>query len=459
MDVTETARRRSETQAPQWTLRLLYSGDDGLMARPAESLERGSLQLGRAAEGGLSLPGDRRASRHHATVTLTKRSAPKSAGGVELTSIQLVDQQSKNGTFVNGQRVSHCELFDGDLLRIGDSFLLLRKETPHDGGDRPIAGVIGSSPAMRALRRDLQQFSQNTSTVLLTGDTGTGKEVCAQALHRLSPRAQHPFVVLDCGAVPRTLIESELFGHEAGTFSSSQRSRPGLFEQAHGGTLFIDEIGELPFEHQPVLLRALEQGVIRRAHGSTPIKIDVRVIAATNRDLPRMIDEQLFRADLYARLGELQLCLPPLAQRREDILELLAHLLSPWAPPGNQGAPRFAPDLVEALLLHPFPFNVREVVKLAGELRVRAAGAELLTLPLIEHRLQRPASLADTDSQDDDDEITPSDGGRRKAPSRETLENILEETGGVISEVARRIGCSRKQVYRHLEAHGLSLKK
>jgi len=452
MEVTETARRLSEAQAPMWTLRLLYSGDDGIVARPPEILSRGSVSLGRTTAGELAISGDRRASRHHANV--------KVEGSDESLAISIVDNQSKNGTFVNGTRITECPLYDGDFLRIGDSFFLLRKEPIETAIDRPIAGVIGSSPVMRGLRRDLHQFAPSHATILLTGETGTGKEVCAQALHRLSPRVQHPFVVLNCGAVPRTLIESELFGHEAGAFTSAQRSRPGLFEQAHSGTLFIDEIGELPLEQQPVLLRALEQGVVRRVGSSAAIKIDVRVIAATHRDLPQMMAAQLFRSDLFARLAGLQLRLPPLHERREDILELLAHILSPWAPPSNQGAPRFSPDLVEALLLHPFPFNVREVVKLGGELRARAAGSEQLNLSLIEHRLQRPSPPTDPG---DDDESTPranEGASRRKAVlTRAGLEQILAESGGVISEVARRLGCSRKQVYRYLDMHGLSVTK
>lgn len=450
---TETARSLEGTQTPLLTLRLLYSGEAGIVTRPGELLDAGSLAIGRAVEEGLSLPEDRRASRHHATIEVR--------GSRSAHEVSVVDQGSKNGTFVNGRRVNEARLREGDLLRIGDSFLLLRTEPIAAAVDRPVAGLIGLSPAMRLLRREIHQIAPAPSTVLLLGETGTGKEVCAQALHRLSGRSQQPLVVLDSGAVPRSLIESELFGHEAGAFTGAQRQRQGLFEQAHGGTLFIDELGELPLELQPMLLRALEQGTVRRVGGGAPLKTDVRVIAATHRDLLKMVDEQRFRPDLYARLCEVQLHLPPLRERSEDVLVLLANAL------GAAPAPRFSPDLVEALLLHRWPFNVREVVKLAGELRARGAGQPVLGLDLVHHRLQGSRSLDKSGerSGETSTERTAGESGpespaleRREAPpTRAAIEQLLAESGGVISEMARRLGCSRKQVYRYLEQHGLSL--
>jgi DNA-binding NtrC family response regulator len=459
MEVTETARKLSDTRAAQRTLRLLYTAEAGVLSRSGELLEPGGLPIGRAVEKGLSLPDDRRASRHHATLIVERE--PDRSSGESPAAVRIVDNQSKNGTFVNGARIQEIALQDGDVIRIGDSLFLFRIDPVAALLDRPIAGLIGTSPAMRALRREIHQFAPTQSAVLLLGETGTGKEVCAQALHRLSPRSHQPLVVVDCGAVPRSLIESELFGHEAGAFTSAQRSRIGLFEQANGGTLFIDEIGELPIEQQPVLLRALEQGTVRRVGGSAPIRFDVRVIVATNRELSRMVAAQTFRGDLYARMAELIIRLPPLSARREDILELLLHALSRSPSGGSTRSLRLTPDLAEALLLHPFPFNVREVVKLAGELLARAAGSDLLTLSMLEHRLQRPpAPAAEPERPPPTPDAASLRRGRESAQlDREGLGRILSETQGSISEVARRLGCSRKQVYRYLEMHGLNPSK
>jgi DNA-binding NtrC family response regulator len=443
---TETAPTLQSARRPLLTLRLLYSGEAGVAARPAELLTPGALPIGRAVEPGLCLPADRRASRHHATLEVAS----------DETAVTVRDHGSKNGTFVNGARITQAALGDGDLLRIGDSFFILRHEPIASAVDTPIEGVVGISPAMRALRRELRLLAPTASTVLLLGETGTGKEVCAQALHRLSERRAQPLVVLDGGAVPRTLIESELFGHEAGAFTGAQRGRPGLFEQASGGTLFIDELGELPLELQPMLLRALEHGTIRRVGGAAPLRVEVRVIAATNRDLQREVASQHFRADLYARLAEITLRLPPLRERREDILPLLLHALG--AP-----APRLSPELVESLLLYPWPFNVREVIKLATELQTRGRGAPVLELELIAHRLQtQPAAATSRQPTAAAPPLpasavqpSPVAATRLTQPSREELLRLLQSATGGISELARHFGCSRKQIYRWLDLHGL----
>lgn len=440
---TETARTLQTARRPLLTLRLLYSGDAGVSVRPGELLSPGALSIGRVVEPGLSLPADRRASRHHATITVN----------ADETAVTVRDQGSKNGTFVNGERITEAPLRDGDLLRIGDSFFLLRHEPVDSAVDTPLDGVVGISPAMRALRRELRLLSPTRTTVLLLGETGTGKEVCAQALHRLSERREQPLVVLDGGAVPRTLIEAELFGHEAGAFTGAQRSRQGLLEQASGGTLFIDELGELPLDLQPMLLRAIEHGTIRRVGSTTALRVDVRIIAATNRDLQREVQSKHFRADLYARLAEISLRLPPLRERREDVLPLLLHAL-------GSPTPRLSPELVEALLLHPFPFNVREVMKIAAELRTRGQGAAVFDIELIAHRLSRPAAAGSVPAPTPrsgpvEVRSRPEPATRLTQPSREELQRLLQTATGGVSEVARHLGCSRKQIYRWMDLHGL----
>jgi len=443
---TETARTLQTARRPLLTLRLVYSGDAGVSSRPGELLSAGTLAIGRAVEPGLCLPADRRASRHHATLEVA----------ADETEVTVRDHASKNGTFVNGARITQAALRDGDLLRIGDSFFILRFEPVASAVDTPIEGVVGISPAMRALRQELRLLAPTATTVLLLGETGTGKEVCAQALHRLSERRSQPLVVLDGGAVPRSLIEAELFGHEAGAFTGAQRVRQGLFEQASGGTLFIDELGELPLELQPMLLRAIEHGTLRRVGGTAPLRVEVRVVAATNRDLLREVHSQHFRADLYARLAEITLRLPPLRERREDILPLLLHAL-------GEPAPRLSPELVEALLLHPWPFNVREVIKVATELRTRARGAPVLELELIAHRLQPPSVPAAGPPPPAAAAPPVASAARSPAPSasrlvqptRSELQQLLQSATGGVSEVARHFGCSRKQIYRWMDLYGL----
>lgn len=450
---TETARTLQTARRPLLTLRLVYSGDAGVSSRPPELISSGAgagasaLPIGRAVEPGLCLPSDRRASRHHATLEVA-------ADEAEVT---VRDHGSKNGTFVNGARITHAALRDGDLLRIGDSFFILRYEPVASAVDAPIEGVVGISPAMRALRRELHLLAPTATTVLLLGETGTGKEVCAQALHRLSERRSQPLVILDGGAVPRSLIESELFGHEAGAFTGAQRVRQGLFEQASGGTLFIDELGELPLELQPMLLRAIEHGTIRRVGGTAPLRVEVRVVAATNRDLLREVQSQHFRADLYARLAEITLRLPPLRERREDVLPLLLHAL-------GKPAPRLSPELVHGLLLHSWPFNVREVIKLATELHTRGRDTPVLDLELIAHRLQPPSAppaasprppAAVAPPVASEVRSAPAPSFRFTQPTREELQQLLQSATGGVSEIARHFGCSRKQIYRWMDLHGL----
>lgn len=448
---TETARSLRTAQRPLLTLRLLFSGDAGVLTRPGELLSPGATAIGRAVEHGVSLPADRRASRHHATVEVSD----------DEESVAVIDQGSKNGTFVNGARISKSPLTEGDILRVGESFFILRHEPVASAVDSPIEGVVGISPAMRLLRRELRLLAPTRSTVLLLGETGTGKEVAAQALHRLSDRRGQPLVVLDGGAVPRNLIESELFGHEAGAFTGAHKVRQGLFEQASGGTLFIDELGELPLELQPMLLRAIEQGTIRRVGGNAPMQVDVRVVAATNRDLLAEVDKGRFRADLYARLAEISLRLPPLRERREDVLVLVQLGLStPPAPP-----PRLTPELVEALLLHSWPFNVREVLKWAAELRTRGQGQAVLDVDLIAHRLKSAAPPASASASADVAPVSTRSSGELRGrtepatrfvqPSKAELERLLADANGSISEVARQFGCSRKQIYRWMDLHGL----
>ncbi|MGI9427133.1 MAG: sigma-54-dependent transcriptional regulator [Bythopirellula sp.] len=218
--------------------------------------------------------------------------------------------------------------------------------------------LIGKTPAMQKVKVLIEKVAPTNSTVLILGETGTGKELVARALHDNSTRAENPFVAINCGALPETLIESELFGHRKGAFTGADDHRVGLFEVAHGGTIFLDEIGELPKAMQAKLLRVLESGEIRRVGENKPITVDVRVVCATHRDLPAMVAEEDFREDLMYRINTFEISLPPLRERIDDVPDLALHLLSRF----RRGAEaKLADDAVEALRGHVWPGNVREL--------------------------------------------------------------------------------------------------
>src|SRR6266567_2695327 len=250
----------------------------------------------------------------------------------EDTAYLLVDLGSTNGTFINRVRVKEAYLKPGCTIGLGNTevkfhaadekleILPSRKERLGD--------MVGRHVKMRELYAVLEKIAPTATTVVIEGETGTGKEVVAQTIHELSTRASGPIMVFDCGAVPDNLIESELFGHEKGSFTGAIMTRQGLFEMAHGGTLFLDELGELPLDLQPKLLRALEQREIRRVGSNKPIKVDVRIIAATNRNLEDEVRAGRFRQDLFYRLSVVKVFLPPLRERIDDLAVLVKHFLN-----------------------------------------------------------------------------------------------------------------------------------
>ena len=238
----------------------------------------------------------------------------------------------------------------------------------------PSTELIGQAPAMRALFRAIGRFAQVPLSVLITGETGTGKELVARALHRESPRADKPFVALNTAAIPAELLESELFGHEAGAFTGAQRRHPGRFEQADGGTLFLDEIGDMPASLQTRLLRVLAEGEFFRVGGRELIRVDVRVIAATHQPLEALVEQGRFRADLLHRLDVVRLHLPPLRDRREDIALLAARFLAHAAARLQLPARRLSPAALERLQAHVWPGNVRELENLCWRLAALAPG-------------------------------------------------------------------------------------
>jgi len=245
------------------------------------------------------------------------------------------------------------------------------------GDDSGPTELLGKAPAMQQVFRAIGRLSRSAVTVLITGESGTGKELVARALHDHSPRASRPFIALNTSAIPSELLESELFGHEKGSFTGADSQRRGRFEQADGGTLFLDEIGDMPTALQTRLLRVLAEGEFYRVGGQTPVRVDVRVVAATHQDLEDRVARGLFREDLFHRLNVIRIELPPLRSRREDIADLLAHYLRVAATELGVDAKTMAPDALAALEAYGWPGNVRELVNLCRRLTVLAPGTEV----------------------------------------------------------------------------------
>ena len=286
------------------------------------------------------------------------------------TGYVLVDNSSTNGTFINKVRVREAFLKPGCTVAVGQSLLKFnaREEEVQivpSRADR-CGSLIGGNAKMREIYSIIEKIAPTATTVVIDGETGTGKEVVAQVIHSLSPRSRNELVVFDCGAVPPNLIESELFGHEKGSFTGAVMSREGLFEQANGGTLFLDELGELPIDLQPKLLRALESREVRPVGSTKAHKVDVRIIAATNRNLEDEVRAGRFRQDLFYRLSVVRLHLPSLAARLDDIPVLVQHFLDHGSynrtPAGTPKVRGVARDAMAALSTYPWPGNVRELV-------------------------------------------------------------------------------------------------
>lgn len=435
-DITVRSIAREERPSHTSSVRILFEAERGPVQLPAILLGSEPMTVGRqVTERGIVVR-DPRVSRRHAVFHRTK------AGGVRL------EDTSSNGTFVNGVRVREAVVLeDGDLVRVGDSFLVVRS-APASGGDADVPAIMGRHPAMRTLRRTIAAVAPTDAKVLIVGESGTGKELVAHAIHEHSGRPG-PFIAVNCGAIPESLAESQLFGHVAGAFTGAQAAHDGFVRAANGGTLFLDEIGELSPVLQPKLLRALEEGKVVPVGRTEPIDVDVRLVAATNRDLLSDVDEGRFRGDLYARLVGYVIHTVPLRERREDVLPLLESFLGPDAP-----AP--SPDLAEALLLHPFRFNVRELKELATQLRIDGAGMSELPLSLVQRRLEPPMSTAASRVTARMPTVSAKDS-QQPAPTREQVDALMREHRANISQVARALGRSRRQVYRYLELWDLSL--
>ncbi len=272
----------------------------------------------------------------------------------------LQDLDSTNGTFISGARVGRAELPLGVAVQVGDSELVLEaREAPEPPRAETFEGMISRDPAMRQVFDLVERVGASDAAATILGETGTGKELVARALHARSSRKDGPFVPVNCSAIAESLIESELFGHEKGAFSGADRMRKGAFEEADRGTIFLDEIGELPVDLQPKLLRVLELGEVKRVGASRPIQVNVRIVAATHRDLRAAVRAGKFREDLFYRLCVVPITVPPLRQRRGDVLALAETFLARAAPRGL--AVRWSPEALQELEAYDWPGNVRQL--------------------------------------------------------------------------------------------------
>jgi DNA-binding NtrC family response regulator len=377
---------------------------------------------------------DRTVSRVHAEIELSERG------------YRLRDLGSRNGLWVGGLRVSDCYLRPGTMLGIGKNEVAFH--VLGEGAQIAIAPeasfgrLIGQSVPMRSLFATLRRVAQSNTTVLITGESGTGKDLAAEAIVLEGARAASPFVVVDCGALVPTLVEAELFGHERGAFTGAVEARAGAFERANGGTVFLDEIGELPLSIQPKLLRALESREVRRVGANRPVAIDVRVLAATHRALAAEVNRGSFRSDLYYRLAVVEVTMPPLRERLADVPLLVARILEDLGRDPREVSQATLSDL----MAYAWPGNVRELRNFVeravamdeapppGDLAVAGEGP-----PIVDHRL-------------------PFGEAKQKIVEsfeRSYVEILLAAHGGNVSAAARAARMDRMHLYKLAERYGV----
>jgi transcriptional regulator with GAF, ATPase, and Fis domain len=415
-------------------------------------IDRDCFRIGRSPDNDLSFA-DVKVSREHCEIV-------KDARGAYLLRVLA----STNPTYLDSVDIGVGEVYlhADAVITLGEVKLKVQRfaERVLPSERDSFGDLCGRQPAMRLIFGLLERLAPSNATLLIGGETGTGKDLLARAVHAASLRAKGPFEVVDCGAVVGTLIESELFGHEKGAFTGALETRKGAFERAHKGTLFLDEIGELPMEVQPKLLRAIESRKIRRVSGQREIEVDIRIVAATHRDLKLEVDRGRFRQDLYFRLAVVPLDLPPLRERRDDIPLIATQLLKRLA--SESGADNAALELssadLQALSAHDWPGNVRELrnVLERSALLARAGGEGVL------HVLGLPANQAAPSALQTP--ATAFDPNRSYRQTREVWENefernyvswLLARHAGNVSSAARAADMDRKYLHKLAKKHGL----
>ena len=419
--------------------------------RGEERLIAGDVfRIGKSAENDLAL-GDDTVSRMHCEIRRDRRG------------YLLVDLGSTNGTLLDGVEIKEGVLKPGMVVTVGKVELKVRPYAERieilPSEATRFGECVGSTLAMRQLFGVAERLGPSDATVLIGGETGTGKDVLARSIHAISPRKNKPFLVVDCGAVVGTLIESELFGHEKGAFTGATASRAGAFELANGGTLFLDEIGELPLDLQPKLLRALEQRSFRRVGGSREIRVDIRVIAASKRNLRMEVERGKFREDLYFRLAVVPMELPPLRERRDDIPVLAEKLLESIASLDATGqTPRaITKGALDALRAHDWPGNVRELrnvleraaylARATGQKEIGSVGMPGAVAP----KDEGPLAFSFEPGKSYRDTRAEWEAGFEKA----YVSWLLDRHGGNSSAAARAADMDRKYLHKLARRHGV----
>ena len=399
---------------------------------------------------------------HHATVSRRHAQVWWDVAGHHA----VRDAGSRHGTLLASSVIGQQPraLADGDLLRLGDVFVVYELVVDEDGDGVDRDMLPGASPAVARLRARVARAAPDPSPALVTGDTGVGKEWVARELHRLS-RRKGPLVAVNCATLTPDLVESQLFGHVRGAFTGATGDAEGLFRQADGGTLFLDEIGELPLALQPKLLRVVQDGVVQPVGSSKAVPVDVRLVAATNRELAASVEAGEFRRDLHARLAKWELRVPSLAARRGDLLDWVDRLWRAWHLERDEvnPPPRFTPGAAAAILGAPWLDNLRGLDRLVHELAGQGLGTiDTPELPDWLHAAEPARALASPSGPPPEGAVvapaaasTAPGVARPPVPSREEFIAAWERLGGSVRAVARHFGRDRRQIYRWLEAHGL----
>jgi DNA-binding NtrC family response regulator len=433
------------------------------------TFDRDVITIGATDDNDLAI-GDETVSRHHCRISL------------EGDAFVIKDLESTNGTFINRIRIKEAWLKPDCTIQLGTSELRFQPVDERVNivpSDRQRLGsMIGRNEKMREIYAILEKIAPTDATVVVEGETGTGKEVVARTVHELSRRREGPFIVFDCGAVPENLIESELFGHEKGSFTGAISTRQGLFEMAHGGTVFLDELGELQLDLQPKLLRVLEQREVKRVGGVKPIKVDVRVVAATNRDLEKEVRGGRFREDLFYRLSVVRLILPPLRNRKEDISLLVKHFLKNGrynqTREGGKKVGGLSRDTMERIMGYDWPGNIRELHNVI-ERAVSFADTDTVEVrDLPDHVAGRPnpftplatvdtqvqaasGAAAPTPPEMDFDKATFKDAKEQWVSSfeKDYIEHLLTKNENNISHAAREADIDRKYFRKLMKKYGI----
>jgi len=370
----------------------------------------------------------------------------------------IQDQESTNGTFFEGSRVKEMVLGPGATIRVGQTLLKIvpREQNlcPEPSADDSFYGVVGACRKMREIFAILEEVAQTDLTVLIEGETGTGKEALAEAIHQHSQRSDKPFVIVDCTTIPRDLAESELFGHRKGSFTGAMADRTGLFEQGAGGTLFIDEVGDLTPQLQPKLLRALERHEIRPVGAEQTTRVDARVIAATNTNLKEKISDGSFREDLFYRLAVVSIRLPPLRERGDDLGRLAEHFLKEAS--GGKIDLRISASALARFTRYEWPGNVRELRNVVE----RAVALHRAEKPDVETVLAEMARGLGESSIRDSGQVPFKQAKSQvvDAFEREYLADLMKRTDGNVSQASREARMDRHHLADLLKKHGIKTK-